>query len=196
MTAADVKTRGWGRLFDASRIGPPSVEIGFGRGEFLMDLAANHPERSYVGIECSYKRVLKMARRVAKTEIANLRIVEGFAESLVAELFAQESVAEFWINFPDPWPKRNHARRRVVRPEVIERLASFLVPGGLLHAATDDPTYAGQMDAVFAAEGKLENEYSPRPWLSAVPGRLPTAYELEWRARGRPLHFFAYRRHS
>jgi tRNA (guanine-N7-)-methyltransferase len=186
----------WAELFadDVPVVRDLVIDIGFGRGEFLMDLAANRPEQAYLGIECSHKRVHKMARRVAKTEIQNLRIVEGFAEEVLPELFASESIAEFWINFPDPWPKRNHARRRIVRPDVVALLADQLVPGGWLHVATDDPPYAEQMDAVLCAEAGLENCNAPDAWLPEVPGREPTAYELEWRAQGRPLHFFAYRR--
>ena len=62
--------------------------------------------------------------------------------------------------------------------------------------ATDDVPYAEHIDAVLAAEPRLENVFAPARWLADVPGRMPTAYELEWRAEGRPLHFFAYRRIS
>jgi hypothetical protein len=66
---------------DVARPSPLVVEIGFGRGEFLMDLALRHPEQAFVGIEVSFKRTLKMARRLARTELRNVRLVEGTAES-------------------------------------------------------------------------------------------------------------------
>jgi tRNA G46 methylase TrmB len=68
------------------------------------------------------------------------------------------------------------------------------VPGGELHLATDHEDYAAQIDASLAGEPLLENAFAPDRFRREVPGRQPTAYELEWRAEGRPLHFFCYRR--
>jgi tRNA (guanine-N7-)-methyltransferase len=81
-----------------------------------------------------------------------------------------------------------------VQTPLVAIVADRLVRGGLLHVATDDVPYAEHIDAVLAAEAQLENVFAPERWLADVPGRMPTAYELEWRAEGRPLHFFAYRR--
>ena len=196
MTSEEVREKGWPAIFGAPHGELPRlvVEIGFCRGEFLMDLAQQQPDSAFVGIECSHKRVLKMARRLALTPIENMRLVEGFAEAVVGELFEERSVSEFWINFPDPWPKRNHARRRIIRGPFVELFASRLAPGGCLHVATDDRTYCEQMQQVLSSEPLLENLWAPQEWLSEIPGRMPTAYELEWRAQDRPLHFFAYRR--
>jgi len=191
-----VREEGWRAQFGLRPEAAISLvlEIGFCRGEFLMDLAREHPERCYVGIECSYKRVHKMARRLAATPIRNLRLLLGYGEIVAPAVFEERSLSEIWINFPDPWPKRNHERRRIIRPPVVAQFASLLAAGGMLHVATDDVDYGRQMHAVLSAEPQLENANAPRPWLSDVPGRKPTAYELEWRARNRPLHFFAYRR--
>jgi tRNA (guanine-N7-)-methyltransferase len=137
--------------------------------------------------------VLKLARRIAKTEERNIRLVDATAEELVEGALGEASVAAFWINFPDPWPKKRHHRRRLVQPRFARLLASRLVPGGELHAATDHAGYAEQIDAVLSAEPLLENAL-PAPFVPEVPGRLCTAYEAMWRAEGRPLHFFTYRR--
>jgi tRNA G46 methylase TrmB len=74
-------------------------------------------------------------------------------------------------------------------------IADRLVPGGLPTRRPTTP-YAEHIDAVLAAEPRLENAFAPARWLPEVEGRTPTAYELEWRAEGRPLHFFAYRRRA
>lgn len=193
---ADARERGFAKIF-AGRVAHPLplvVEIGFGRGEFLLELAQREPEQGFVGIEVSYKRALKMARRLAKLTIANVAIVEGRAEEVLRDGLEDASVACFWLNFPDPWPKKRHARRRFVQPETLALLARRLVPGGVLRIATDDPDYAEWIDAQLAAEPKLENRYAPERWRPAVEGRLATAYELEWRALGRSFHFFEYAR--
>ncbi|MGH0038101.1 MAG: tRNA (guanosine(46)-N7)-methyltransferase TrmB [Myxococcota bacterium] len=172
------------------------VEIGFGRGEFLVHLAERDPGQACLGIELSRKRVLKMARRLARMEHTNVRLIEGRGEEVAAEALPEGSVSEFWINFPDPWPKKRHARRRLVQPALIRTLATRLEPGGRLFLATDHVAYAEQMHAALASVELLENAYAPAPWLPEVSDRPRTAYELEWRAEGRPLHFFAYRRRS
>ena len=78
------------------------VEIGFGRGEFLIEQARNDTDTAYLGIEISHKRCLKMARRLARTELTNVRLVEMRAERVVGELLPWNSVSCFWINCPDP----------------------------------------------------------------------------------------------
>jgi tRNA (guanine-N7-)-methyltransferase len=210
----DVKAKGWPALFGApqaaeggaqraagerssSGSGAPLVlEIGFGRGEFLIGLARAAPAVSHVGVELSAKRVHKQARRLAKDVLANVRLVHGRGEDALAELFARDSLAAVWINFPDPWPKKRHHRRRLVQAPLVAAIADRLVPGGTLHVATDDVPYAEHIDAVLAAEPRLVNAFAPARWLAEVPGRAQTAYELAWRAEGRPLHFWSYRRRS
>jgi tRNA (guanine-N7-)-methyltransferase len=170
------------------------VELGFGRGEFLWALAEGDPERAFLGVEYSGKRVLKMARRLAKGGPANVRILEGRAEDAVLDLLDPGSVDTFWVNFPDPWPKARHHRRRMLQPAFVRALAERLRPGGALEVATDDVPYAEWIAAALAGEALLENLLAPEAFAREVPGRKATAYELEWRAEGRPLHFFRYRR--
>jgi tRNA (guanine-N7-)-methyltransferase len=172
------------------------LEIGFGRGEFLLDLAAKASATAFIGVEVSFKRVLKMARKLARSGLQNVRIVEGRAELIVRDLIPPGSLSEVWINFSDPWPKDRHANRRLIRAPFIADLAPRLREGGLLHVATDHPPYAEQIHAVLAAEPGLESTHPERPWHSEIPGRMHTGYESEWRAEGRALHFFEYRRPS
>lgn len=198
LTPAEVREKGWEALF-APDLAPPLrlvVEIGFGRGEFLRHLAAQDPGAAHVGVEVSWKRVLKMARRIARTGEPGIRLVEGTGEEVVREALAPATVEAFWINFPDPWPKKRHHRRRLVQPPFVAALADRLRPGGLLHVATDHVGYAEQIDEVLRGEPALENALAPAPFVREVPGRLHTAYEELWRAEGRPLHFWTYRRRS
>lgn len=194
---------GWRGLFphgplrDAMGRGEGVLEIGFGRGEFLLAMAEAAPETPFVGIEVSFKRTLKMARKVARAELPNVRLLEMPAERAMRDLLRGLSLAEVWINFSDPWPKVRHGHRRVIQPAFVSEVSAQLArpgggPGGTLYVATDDVPYAHQIDEVLSAEGQLENLYSPWPFLPEVPGRMRTGYEEQWRAEGRPLHFFAY----
>ena len=92
------------------------LDIGYGRGEFLIEMARKSPERAFVGIERSFKRTLKMARRLPRLGIHNVRLLEADAQEAVVELFSANAISEAWINYPDPWPKDRHAPRRLVQP--------------------------------------------------------------------------------
>ncbi len=195
VTPEDVKEKGWEALF-APDLVPPFplvVEIGFGRGEFLIDLATEAPGTAFVGVELSHKRVTKMARRLARMELGNVRLVEARGEDVVEELLAPGSVAAFWINFSDPWPKKRHHRRRLVQRSLVHAIAQRLAPDGVLQVATDDPGYAEWIDEILREEPLLENANAPEPYRREGPGRVRTAYELEWRAKGRVPCFWTYR---
>jgi len=181
----------------APDLAPPlrlTVDLGFGRGELLLDLAGREPAAALLGVEYSFKRVLKLARRLARTPLRNVRLVCESAEAIVGERLAEGSVHAFWINFPDPWPKKRHHRRRLLQPAFVRLLARRLEPGGLLHVATDHEGYAEAIAEVLAGEPLLENLHAPAAWRDEPPPRAPTAYELEWRAQGRACRYFAYRR--
>jgi tRNA (guanine-N7-)-methyltransferase len=204
LSLADVVATGWDELFAKTRTfsspdrGSPGsprkrvLEIGFGRGEFLLGMAERSPEVDFVGIEISFKRTLKMARKVARAKLANVRLLEANATIALEQLFLPGDLEEIWVNFTDPWPKARHAHRRVIQSSFVADAARALGIGGMLYVATDDVRYAHQIGEVLAAEKALYNQYAPWPFLHDVPGRVWTGYEAQWRAVGRPLHFFAY----
>jgi tRNA (guanine-N7-)-methyltransferase len=196
VTLEDVREKGWPALFGPDLAAPLVVEIGFGRGEFLRGLAEAAPGVPHLGVEVSRKRVLKMARRIAKAGDLNIRLVCGAGEAWVQAALADASVAAFWINYSDPWPKSRHHRRRLVQAPFVRQLAKRLAPGGWLHVATDHPGYAEHIDGVLREESLLENAHAPLAHLPEIPGRPVTAYEAMWRAEGRTLYYFDYRRRA
>jgi tRNA (guanine-N7-)-methyltransferase len=204
LSLADVVATGWDEIFAKTRGATGSVsgspggsrkrvlEIGFGRGEFLLAMAERSPEVEFVGIEISFKRTLKMARKVARAKLTNVRLLEARAQVALKEFFLPGSLDEIWVNFSDPWPKARHAHRRVIQPSFVADAVRALDAGGSLYIATDDVRYAHQIDEVLAGDEALFNQYAPWPYLHDVPGRAFTGYEEQWRAAGRALHFFAH----
>jgi tRNA (guanine-N7-)-methyltransferase len=188
----------WAELFadDVPVVRDLVVDIGFGRGEFLVDLAKQSPDRAFVGIERTFKRTLKMARRLPRLGIHNVRLLESEAQDAIPELFPENSIACAWVNFPDPWPKERHSPRRLVQGPFIADIVHRLVDGGELNVATDDPTYAEQISEVLAAEPRLENLYAPEAYRRDSRGRSPTAYELEWKSLGRTCCYFSCRKRA
>jgi tRNA (guanine-N7-)-methyltransferase len=173
-----------------------TVDLGFGRGELLQGLAAADAQAAFLGVEYSYKRVLKFARRLARTPLRNVRLVCATAEAIVGDRMPEGFVHAFWINFPDPWPKKRHHRRRLIQPAFVRQLAHRLEPGGMLQVATDHEGYAEAIEEVLAGEPLLENAYAPDAWRAEPPARCATAYELEWQAQGRDCRYFCHRRVS
>ena len=196
ITEEDVREKGWDAIFGSDLPRPLRfvIEIGFGNGDFLIDCARRDPGAAHVGVEYSSKRVLKTARKLARTDLANVRLLLSTGEMLIGELLPEASVDACWVNFPDPWPKKRHHRRRLVKPGFVHEVALCLSPGGSLFVATDHVDYAEVIDAALAGETLLVNAYAPERFLREVPDRMPTRYECEWRAEGRPLHFWRYRR--
>ena len=174
---------------------PPVVlEIGFGRAELLMEFAPARPECTFLGVEVSRKRADKAARRIRRAGIENVRVVHATAEYLLERALPERALAEVWINFPDPWPKKRHHKRRLIRPEVVPWLVRALEPGARLHLATDHPGYAEQIAEVLAAAPALSNLHAPERWSTVAPERRRTAYEEEFLAEGRPIAYFEYQR--
>jgi tRNA (guanine-N7-)-methyltransferase len=182
------------RELDVAALGRVSLEIGFGGGELLIAQAEQDPGTVFLGVEISRKRVFKAARRAARLGLANVRLVNAPAQYLLERVLPAASIAECWINCPDPWPKRRHSHRRLFQKALLEQLARVLQPGARLHACTDDHDYARWIHALIAAEAALENLCAPAPWSPQPPERPATAYEAEWLAEGRSLVYFEYRR--
>ena len=193
----EVRQSGWQKLFGLPTGAPlrMHVDIGFGNGEFLTELARRDPSRAVVGIELSFKRVLKLAQRLSRSDLRNVRLLGVDAAWAVREAFEGTSVEAFWINFPDPWPKRRHQRRRFVEPGFVAEASRRLITGGSLHVATDDPKYAVAIRSALAAEPLLDRVQAAASRPSCERRDLPpTAFEREWAAQRRKCFFFQYRR--
>lgn len=170
------------------------LEIGFGRAELILAQAAERPDALFIGIEVSRKRVAKAARRAARRQLTNLRMVASPAEYSVERVLPAGCIDECWINFPDPWPKKRHHKRRLFQPGFAKQLVRVLRRGAVLHAATDHPGYADWIAEVLEPVAELENECVPARWASEPPARITTGYEKEWQDLGRPIAYFRYKR--
>lgn len=182
-TARDAPLSGDGR--------PLLVEIGFGNGEFLEHLARARRGSLVAGIEVSQWCVCKAARRALAAGLENIRLLHGDARALLARAFKPASIAEAYMNFPCPWPKRRHAERRVARPQFAGLMAGCLTPGGAFTLATDVDWYAEQTREVFAANADFETG----PVLRNPPAReCRTKYERKWIEMGRDTYMVTARK--
>ena len=139
------------------RNAPRTLEIGFGNGDNLAELAGRHPERDYLGVEVHDPGVGHLLLRMEREGLANIRIARHDAVEVVSSWLPPGSIDETLIFFPDPWHKKRHHKRRLVQAEFLERLARIMRPGGRLHLATDWAHYAEQMLAVCEASPWFQN---------------------------------------
>jgi tRNA (guanine-N7-)-methyltransferase len=187
----ELRERGPVQMLGAARI---ALELGFGRGELLLDLAEADPKRVFLGVEIRRLRVEKVARRAEKRGLANVFLLHAPAQYALERVLPRSCVDECWINCPDPWPKKRHWRRRLVQAPLVALLADAMAPDALLHISTDHPGYRDWIAEVMAAQTAFVNLHAPAPWSDAPPPRRETAYEAEWRGAGRALAYFDYRR--
>jgi len=156
----------FGRSASDSDPAPRILEIGFGMGEGLAEMAAAHPENDYIGVEVHTPGVGALLKQLGERGLSNVRVVQHDAVEVLNHMLAPASLAGIHIFFPDPWHKKRHHKRRLIQPPLVTLLASRLQPGGYIHLATDWQDYAEQMLAVLAAEPQLHNsvaDYAPRP---------------------------------
>lgn len=178
------------------RVCPVIVEIGFGNGNYLVALAKNNPDHHVIGIEIASKSLEKAEKKVMTLGLDNVQIINGRGESALAHLFAPASVAQFHINYPDPWFKARHAERRFIKRDTLDLLADRLQVGGRLYLATDILDYAEMSDELLQATPTLTN-LLPERWATHYPERLiTTKYEAKGYREGRSGHYFVYERNA
>jgi tRNA (guanine-N7-)-methyltransferase len=140
------------------------VEIGFGKGRFLLAAAQRFPENNWFGIEYAPPCVSLVAERAARNELQNIRIVRGVAEEIVSRSFPDNLVSAYHIYFPDPWHKKRHHKRRLIQPPFAAELHRTLAVDGSVHVATDNEGYFREIVAALSGAGMVQGtvaeEYS------------------------------------
>ncbi len=139
------------------RAAPVVLEIGFGMGAATAQIAAEHREVDFIGVEVHEPGVGALLKMIGEGGLTNLRIVEHDAVEVVERMIALASLAGAHVYFPDPWHKARHHKRRLIQPAFVALLASRIAPGGYLHCATDWENYAEQMLEVLGGEASLAN---------------------------------------
>ncbi len=161
---------------------PVVLEIGFGMGETTAAIAASHPAVNFLGVEMHWPGVGALLRHIESQQLVNIRVLRQDAAEVVERAIPDASLAGIHVYFPDPWPKKRHHKRRLLKPSFVHALASRLATGGYLHVATDWQPYAGEILAALAAEPLLVNTcagFAPRP-----PWRPLTKFERRGLDRG------------
>lgn len=169
--------------------GPLWLEIGFGGGEHMVALAGANPQLRYIGCEPFINGVAMALGRIRAAGLRNILLHPGDARDLF-DVLPDGCIARAFLNYPDPWPKTRHHRRRFVTPEHLQPLARVMAPGARFHLATDIADYVRQaLDEVPKAGFELV-EMSATPWQDWVS----TRYEAKALREGRAPRYLTFRR--
>jgi tRNA (guanine-N7-)-methyltransferase len=187
----------WAAVFGNDR--PVELEIGCGKGLFLRNAAAAHPDVNWFGLERSSKHLRRAIDRVVKAGLDNVRFVKALAEEFLDEWAPDGGLRAVHILYPDPWPKKRHHRRRLLGRErggaTVRSLARVIAPGGSLSVATDHTGYAEVIEETVGACPEFERmDHFHSQTLLPDPDAPITEFERKYRAEGRPHHLFSWRR--
>ena len=173
---------------------PLKLEIGFGMGSFLIEMSAQEPKTNFIGMDFYHKGIRKLMTRIKKLQLENIRVAYGDVRSKIPLLFKDGELETVYINFPDPWPKKRHVKRRLIKPDFVKLIGQKLVPEGQIYLATDSEPYANEMLEYFNADPLFQN---CDPGLGFMENRtsLPkTKYEKNFIKAGHRIYYLEYSR--
>lgn len=175
----------WTELFGNSN--PVEIEVGMGKGRFIMELAARNPEINYVGIERYPSVMLKAIKKREQLELSNIYLMCIDARNL-AELFEAGEVSRIYLNFSDPWPKDRHAKRRLTSPEFMAVYDAILKKEGTVEFKTDNKgLFEYSLESIPAAGWIVKEHTLDLHHSHMAEGNVMTEYETKFSAQGNAI---------
>ena len=177
----------WSKVFGNKN--PLHMEIGMGKGKFLLEMAALHPEINYIGVEMYASVLIRAVQKLdGDRELPNIRFLNVPAENL-GDFLAPDEVDRIYLNFSDPWPKARHAKRRLTSPVFLKRYEGFLKSGGLLEFKTDNrELFEYSLESVKSGGWELLAEtFDLHGDAQLCEGNVMTEYEQKFSERGQAI---------
>ncbi|MFI3213469.1 MAG: tRNA (guanosine(46)-N7)-methyltransferase TrmB [Eubacteriales bacterium] len=183
----------WKELFGNDN--PIHIEVGMGKGKFMMGMAKAHPNVNYIGIEKYSSVLLRAIQKMEEAEISNLRFILLDAKE-IGEVFGEEEIDKIYLNFSDPWPKDRHAKRRLPSRQFLEKFNGILKKEGVIEFKTDNKLlFDFAVEEVEPAGWKIEQiTYDLHHDGAMNEGNIMTEYEEKFSAKGNPIHKYVISR--
>ncbi len=169
---------------------PVELEIGIGKGRFLLAQAMARPEVNFLGVEWSLKYLRLAKERAQRRALSNVRLFRADARHVLQALLADRSVTRVHVYCPDPWPKKRHRKRRLFTPATVVHIERALVPGGYLDLSTDVREYFEEIREMVPCASGLREAEDPLFPIGSPDGR--TSYEAKYLQAGCPIHRASY----
>ena len=182
----------WAEVFGNDH--PIHIEVGMGKGQFIIEMAKRNPEINYIGIEKYSSVLVRAVEKLEDFEQNNLRLIRMDAEN-IEEVFDKDEVDRIYLNFSDPWPKDRHAKRRLTSTRFLERYNNILTPEGRVMFKTDNKDlFDFSLEQVEEAGWILENHTYDLHHSEYNEGNVMTEYEEKFSAKVNPIcRLVAYR---
>jgi tRNA (guanine-N7-)-methyltransferase len=176
----------WTRLFGNDR--PIELEVGSGKGLFLVNSAMANPAHNFLGIELSRKYATLCAERLSQREISNAKVWRGDARLVLTRHVPGVSLRAVHVYFPDPWWKKRHKKRRVFTDSLVTDIERTLEPRGQLRVASDVEEYFGLIQSLITAHPRFQEVPIPEPNEAQHSSDYLTNFERKYRIEGRPIY--------
>ena len=176
------------------RVAPLTLEIGFGNGKSLAEMALAAPERNFIGIEVHRPGAGNLLQALSRENITNVRILCTDAVDVLENCISAATIDKVQIFFPDPWHKKRHHKRRLIQPDFVKLLGTRLKQGGQLHIATDWPDYASHIIEVMQNTAEFIDTSSSGGCQARPEYRPITKFELRGKRLGNPVCDLIYQR--
>jgi len=171
-----------------------ALEIGFGEGEFIVELARNNPGWNYLGIEIKYFRYRKAVKLAANENIKNVRLLHIDADLAVEQAFTGNSFDKIYINFPDPWPKDRHKKHRIINNTFLNNLYTVMKDGSVIEFTSDHLDYINHTIEHFDKYKKFSNIYGSAGYSETLQNRPRTKFEIEYLEKKRQIYYLAFKK--
>lgn len=171
---------------------PTALEIGFGEGEFIINLSLSNSDRNYIGIEKKRGRFKKAVKLADKLYISNLKLLNMEAEIALSQIFNKNLFDIVYINFPDPWPKNKHLKHRLFNPLFIKNLSKVIIRNGVLIIKTDHKDFMLNIINALSESLLFKNNFSLNGFEKNKDGEFETKFEKEFKEIGKEIYFTTF----
>lgn len=171
---------------------PLKVEIGFGNGDFIFGKVQTEEDINFLAIEFYHRGIQALSKRIKKSNINNLIIIYANGKKVLAEYMQDNDITELYINFPDPWPKKRHKKRRLITVNFAQLVFSKLKNSGGVYLATDSESYVRDMLVSFEGIPGYKNMAGRLNFSKKIFPNITTKYEQKFLSREKKIYYLQY----
>ncbi|MBT6600664.1 MAG: tRNA (guanosine(46)-N7)-methyltransferase TrmB [Nitrospina sp.] len=182
----------WGSIFGNRK--PIKLEIGFGMGDFLIEMAIKETHNNFIGIDFTKNGTLSLLARINSLKLNNIRVIYGDAKKKLPTIFQDKELEAIYINFPDPWPRKRHIKLRLINPTFVNLIMQKLAIEGRVYLATDSELYAQEILEYFNTESLCQNMNQKFGFLENRDNLPKTKYEKSFIYAGEKTYYLEYSR--
>ncbi|MDB2613855.1 tRNA (guanosine(46)-N7)-methyltransferase TrmB [Chlamydiales bacterium] len=171
---------------------PIILEYCSGNGHWIVDRAQKRPDYNFLAIEKKWERIRKIWSKTKNHQLSNLIAVCGEGQYITETFLQSATIDAVYINFPDPWPKRRHAKHRIINPLFIDEIHRILITGKQVTVTTDDKDYSDEIVELFLRSGKFTPKNKNPYYQTEYPGYGSSNFEELWREKGKEIRYHIF----